>query len=318
MQIVYLSTRPSIFAETIASVGRYMTFIDRCVAMVPNHQLSEFTELNLKIPVTFVTDEQITGMSRSEIKDMGHQKRNYYLRRCLVEQPCIQEEFIMSDDDARPMSSIDAGVFKNEGKYRNYYYYDLALWRYHSTPFDIGQQNTCRVLQSLNLPHLSYASHMPQIINKKIYAEAGECFDSYSSELSLCEWACYFNFALSRYSEEFMSPQPYRTLCWPEYISSWPKYVEPENPVFENYTPQLYRHRGPFHGFQELKDSNLDTGLRKTLIWHQYESKVLMGELPEPQTVPRLFFHKMGRIAGKVKKLLFPEVKRMKIDKNKP
>ena len=181
MQIVYLSNRPDVLRDTLSSVDRFMPFVDEVVIVIPGSAQSEFDYVKDLSPARFIHDESLLRANR---QSRDHQIRNYLLRTALSEHPSIAEEFIMSDDDYRPLATVDPAIFRENGKYHSYYFYDLADWAYNETDFDIGQQNTCQVMKYLTAyPHLSYASHMPQIIRKDILGESKKRFSTYSARL---------------------------------------------------------------------------------------------------------------------------------------
>lgn len=288
MQIVYLSNRPDIFDVTLRFVAHYMDFIDNAVVLVPHQLKSRFHVLQTALPLNVATDEDITGLDAASIRAMDHQTRNYKLRHELARHEFIEDEFIMSDDDSRPLKPIDRTLFKSEGAYHAYYFHDLALWRYGSGSFDIGQQNSCQLLTHLGYPQLGYASHMPQLINKELFVEAGDAFHEYSSYLALCEWAMYFNYVHKHHPGQFHQPRRYRTLCWPESPLAWPKLSQPDGYAFENFTPHLYSRSGPFMHFSQNFDPDEHATTAKIASWYQYQIRVLNGYSKERNPVRKL------------------------------
>ena len=283
MQIVYLSNRPKIFESTLKSVAAHMKFIDRALVMVPKVQQAQFEKIDSQLPLTIVTDESISQLDSSQLLKLNHPGRNYKLRHELAKSSLVDQDFIMSDDDSRPIENIDEAFFRNNGRHNSYYFHDLSLWLYGSGEFDISQQNTYQALKYLELPHLSYASHMPQIINKSIFGEVGDYFDRFSSRHSLCEWATYYNYAHINFPQRFNKPRIYRTLCWPESPDCWPMLQQPKAPVFENYTPSLYGSGMPFESF--IVDENNSSefhGFEKLAAWHRYRIEVLNGNANQP------------------------------------
>lgn len=264
-----------------------MEFITSVVVMVPGSQLAQYQAMNSSIPITFLDENIVTGKHASTISTMDHQLRNYFLRNELIKQASVDEEFIMSDDDARPIRDIDFSEFKDNDRYCSYYFHDLSFWKYGSNPFDIGQQNTHQVLNQLGFPTLSYASHMPQIIDKGIFLEAGAFFNQYRERFSLCEWATYFNYSHKYYPEKFLPPARYITLCWPESPTCWPKIAQTNGYGFENYTPKLYGDGGPFQDMSMIANSE-DVFMQKLILWHQYEIRSINGSWPEKNIIKKL------------------------------
>lgn len=302
MQIVYLSNRPDVFNVTLRFVAHHMDFIDNAVALVPDHVKNRFDDLQTAFPLTVVTDEDVTGLDSASIRAMDHQSRNYKLRHDLAKQDFIEDEFIMSDDDSRPLGPIELTLFKSEDAYHAYYFHELAFWRYGSGPFDIGQQNSYQLLTRFGYPQLAYASHMPQLINKPLFVEAGDVFHEYSTYLALCEWAMYFNYVYKQRPQLFHQPRRYRTLCWPETPLSWPRLSQPDGYVFENFTPDLYRNSGPFAHFSQDFDPDEHSATAKITAWYQYEIRVLNGYGKERNPARKLLqlarrcFSKLSRL----------------------
>ena len=89
----------------------------------------------------------------------------------------LDDEFIMLDDDNRPIKEIDLSYFITvEGRYNAYYYYDLLNWHHRETAYDEGQHQLKKILSDKNYELLSYSCHAPQIINKALFSAAVEEF----------------------------------------------------------------------------------------------------------------------------------------------
>ena len=241
MQIVYISNRPTTFAETLRHVALFMEFIDEVLVCVPDHQQAEFESIQASQAISVLSESEILGNSElAELPNLDHQRRNYLLRTRLVRSESINDQFIMSDDDARPLKPITVETFIKNNLYRRYFFYDLAHWNNNQTEFDAGQIATYAVLNYENLPHLSYASHMPQVIDRSMFTEAADFFAGHQQNHPLCEWSTYFNFAASQHPEKFHDAEAYITLCWPEHPLSWKLYTSPNGFAFENHTQSLY------------------------------------------------------------------------------
>lgn len=275
MQIVYISNRPAQLIETIAHVEGFMPFIAEGVVIGPECQRVYYGKIQSRIDFTFIAEEEILGGRYGGFQQLDHQKKNFLLRTEMARHHAIKSEFIMSDDDARPLKTITQQFFKQDQRYHSYYFYDLADWCYGFNAFDVGQQNTCQILKYHELPHLSYASHMPQIINQDIFLEMARELAAISQSHAVCEWSSYFNYAQSRYPEMFHEPRPFQTLCWPENPTSWPLYVKPDTYSFENFSPHLYTNAFPFSDFKTVFNNSGQTedNLHKILCWYQYELK---------------------------------------------
>jgi len=247
MQIVYITNRPQIFNETLLQVLQFIDFVESAIVVCPESCCNEIIHTD-RIHIDILIEDDLIGNVTHEFTKADHQSRNYLLRAKLVDCPLVQDEFIMSDDDSRPITDIKLVHYKLRGKYRSYYFYDLSRWKYVSTDFDHGQRVTGAILRYLDLPVLSYASHMPQIINKKIYAESVRFFEKYAMKYPLDEWSTYFNFAHKYFVSSFCAPEAFRTLCWPDYPGTWPYYIRPSRYLFENYYPHMYSVDALFEG----------------------------------------------------------------------
>ena len=281
MQIAYISIRPDVLSETLEYVSAYMPFVDEIIVVVPERLHSKFSVLAHHTRI--ITDEEIMGAAFERYSKYDHQYKNYFLRTQMAAHPSINSEFIMSDDDARPLKAISINQYKDGGAYHSYYFYDLSLWRYGSGDFDVGQQSTYQALRYFDLPYLSFASHMPQIINQKIFLEAAEYFELIARKYPLCEWSTYFNYATRRYPKLFHDPRPFQTLCWPDCPTCWPHFVRPGGYAFENFAAQLYRDGHPFQGIGTEFQPQLagEVTLDKIMRWYQFELKSQSPELVE-------------------------------------
>jgi len=279
MQIVYISNRPTIFAETLAHVAVFMPFIERALVCVPDNLIEEFESVEHAIPTQVMPESDVLdGATIKTLPTLDHQKRNYSLRTQLITNASIDEQFIMSDDDARPLKQIDLSYFIEDKKFHRYYFYDLADWNNNQTDFDRGQINTYAVLEHNNLPYLSYASHMPQIIDRELYLESITYFKEYTNNFALCEWSSYFNYAGKTHPQRFNDPQAFATLCWPEHPLAWEHSIKPSSFLFENYTPSLYQAKQAFSGLSNdnLSMDNLDQyasqllNIQKVVEWRKH------------------------------------------------
>ena len=125
-QIVYLSARSEALLETIDYVERFMGFIKKALVFCPEVIKEEINErYHGRLVITCVTDgELLQGRSLPE----DHAYRNYFLRCLAISRPEVDHEFIMSDDDYRPMERIDESFFVRDSRYQAYYFYDLDQW----------------------------------------------------------------------------------------------------------------------------------------------------------------------------------------------
>ena len=274
MQIVYISNRPEILLETLEHVALFMPFVDQAVVCAPDQLLERFKANASTIPLQTIAESSILSEAEvGQLSQLDHQRRNYLLRTRLAEHNIIDSQFIMSDDDARPLKLIELTRYFEGERYHRYFFYDLRNWNNNQTEFDAGQLSTCAVLEYLSLPQLSYASHMPQIIDRELFLEAAGFFKALFLEFSLCEWSTYFNYACSKHPERFHKTCSYMTLCWPEHTLAWKQYVQPNEYLFENYTPTCYAANRPFDGLQTgraTREQITKISIEKIIQWRRF------------------------------------------------
>jgi len=264
MQIVYLSKRPKILAETIGYVESLLRFITEVVVICPENLLKKF-EFQTSLKIRLFTDEELLDGKdhAAEIKD--HQMKNWLLRASLADHHAIGDEFIMADDDSRPLVNIPLSHFKDGGKYSSFYFYRLENWYKWESAYDVGQHNTCEVLRKRGYATFSFSSHMPQIINKAFLQELVKAFNGIGTKRSIDEWSVYFNFCLKEFPKYFNKPRAFETLCWPALPTDWPYDVKPKGFYFENFYPELYRKNMLFQGIptQFNRDRHLEYTIEK-------------------------------------------------------
>jgi len=241
MQIVYISNRAHIARETLVYVENLMPFITEAVFVCPGSQVKAF-HFDSRIPVRAIDEALVLGRKLNRFRDStDHVFKNCLLRLSLAHVSEIHDEFIMSDDDNRPLVAIPFSFYKSSNKYFAYYFYDLKKWPMREKDFDLGQHKTCEILMEKGCSTLSYSAHMPQIINKQLLGEVASVFkDSLDKGMQLEEWNAYFNYGQTVYPEMFHSPKPFKTLCWPLFPSDWDYDVRPDEFCFENFYPMLY------------------------------------------------------------------------------
>lgn len=258
-QMVILSAQVEVLLDTIEFIEKFMNFIKEIVILAPNRIKSKIISkysghLSLKI----LTDEEILN-KRKIPRD--HQERNTLLRYEAIKRSEIDDVFIMSDDDYRPLMNIDISVFVKYGRYNAYYSYDLEKWSgtlatEELTSYDKGMFNTYNYLKENKLPTKQYSAHMPQIIDKRILLEL---LDEHLEIENRCvdEWSMYFNYSINKYPELF-EPQVYKTLCWPALPSDWELQYYPKEYLFENFYPVLYEKDNIFSEFSDKLNNNIE------------------------------------------------------------
>lgn len=254
-QIVFLTAREQALLETLQYVEQFMKFIKEAVICSPDKLVEVVRkEYTGRLELKFLTDSQVLG--NAELPE-DHLKRNFFLRCKAIQQDMIDEVFLMSDDDYRPLNEIKEDVFFN-GRYQAYYCYDLQEWigavsAY--TSYDYSMFKTKEFLMKQGYPTLQYSSHMPQIINKKWYLELLKQHNDIMEE-GLCEWSTYFNYSIFHHPEYF-DIKPYITLKWPEYITDWKLGAHIGQYRFENYYEELYDHGKIFQGMSKQYNAHV-------------------------------------------------------------
>lgn len=275
MQIVYLSNRPEVLAGTWAHTRHFMPWVDRAVVSVPEAARPAFDHLTT-LGVDVVTDETVTGLSASTLAACNHVERNVTIRRALVERSgLVDDAFLLADDDYRPIKPVGRSFFGDDRRDVGYFSYDLAAWPGDETDFDAAQHITHQALAYWAFPHLSYGAHMPQLMRRDLWAEAFERFDRLTDRPMVCEWTLYFNVGQAVHPERFAEPQPFQTMCWPQYVHEWPWWVRPDAYAFENFYPDLYRDGHLFEGLATtLEEATAErTNFEKLLRWSRQGRK---------------------------------------------
>lgn len=277
-QMVVLTARNDDIMASLPFIESYMGFIEELVVCCPERNILPFSEkYKGRLSLRFISDDELLK-GRPLPKD--HQTRNFFLRCCLMEREELDDAFIMTDDDYRPMKPITEKVFVSDGQYQGYYFYDAREWQgtYNDyTSFDCGVFATRAFLTEAGYPTLQYSSHQPQVIDKRIFREMlcvhpGIEFNPY------CEWTTYFNF-LHHHHPELLSPRPYVSMCWPGDLASWDLYVEPGEFLFENYYGEQYAAGGIFEGMsKELCDRTEDENREKSRLYRSLTQEQLFAQ----------------------------------------
>lgn len=246
-QMVILSAREEMLLSTLPYIEKFMMFIEEVVICCPDRSAPILApKYTGRLKLSFLTDSEVLGDSPLP-KD--HITRNFYLRCLAMRSEKIDDVFIMSDDDYRPLCPININCFYMNGKYKAYYCYDLTKWTgtaWNLNSFDIGMKKTFRFLNEHHYPCKHYASHMPQIIDKKIFIEMLDRHPGMEIE-GYCEWSTYFNYLEYKYPS-IVTSQIYKSMCWPGNPTDWKQQVIPTEYLFENYYEENYRDKGIFEG----------------------------------------------------------------------
>ena len=284
MQIVYLSARPALLAETLGHLGHYAPFIDDVVVVAPEALADDFSgELSV------LTDEDVAGRTSAELAAMPHTSRNYLLRTAVVEHDAIADVFVMSDDDSRPIVPIDETAFFAGNRYRRRWFHTMTGWRRLNTEFDESILATGVILRQMGFENpLSFACHMPQVVDRELYRQVAARFADYADHYQLEEWSTYFTVAPTLAPDRFAPPEPFATLGWPQYPGEWPHQIVPDRFLFENHHPELHQPGGLYDGLPTAcHPSTADaTNLEKIVRWHRLDIQVRELAFPDDVDQP--------------------------------
>ena len=292
MQIVYLSARPELLAETLGHVAHFAPFIDTAVVVAPKRLQPAMQAVGEPwgLPVTVLTDEDVLGLASHEISALDHATRNYRLRAAAVRNDAIDDVFIMSDDDSRPMVPIDIDTFiDHHGRHRRYYFHSLAQWRHSTTDFDHSLLHSLVLLRQRGFPDpVCYSSHMPQIIDKALYVMVADAIESEVATYTPDEWSPYFTIGAELSPTRFADPEPFVVLGWPQFPGEWPHETVPPRHVFENHHPELHEEGGLYAGLPSacVPDTIDETNREKIIRWHRLERQVRELSFPDDVNQP--------------------------------
>ena len=249
-QMVILTAREQNILQTIPFIEQFMPFITELVLCCPD-DLPERIESKYcgKLKLVYLTDSEV--LAGTELPQ-DHTMRNFYLRCQAMKSNKLDADFIMSDDDYRPLTEIDLSVFFDNDKYIGYYFYMLGEWKGtggNPTSFDLSMFRTYEFLKKHCYPCYQFSAHMPQIIHKAVYLEMLGRHPEIVSQ-GLDEWSTYFNYMLKKYEND-IEIRPYVTLMWPGHITDWPVTVQQDRFLFENYYEENYEIGGLFDGLQK-------------------------------------------------------------------
>lgn len=266
-QIAILTARCDDIINTLPYIESMMTFIKKVLICCPDTMVAEFNEkYKGSLKIDFLTDSEI--LNGNKLPE-DHTMRNFYLRCMLMKSNKLDNIFIMSDDDYRPLENITIDTFIDNGKYVGYYFYYINHWKGtigSMTSFDNSMFRTAKFLEENHLPERQYSSHMPQIIDKLIYNELLNEFPDIM-QLGLDEWSTYFNYLDANYSDFFIS-KPYVCLGWPGNPTDWDQMVTPPQYLFENYYQSAYEKDGIFEGLPNnfSEETSLISEKKKSLF----------------------------------------------------
>lgn len=255
LQVLFISNRLEDIADTIKSDDLYLNFVKEYIIITPPDMVDEMNSIKSKHKILVIDEQKMLGKNYQDFKDSDHATKNWMLRSSIVNLKEVDDEFVMSDDDNRPLEVVDKSFFINkDGSYNAYYFYELPRWLHANTDYDVAQHNMNAYFARLNLERLVYSSHQPQIINKQIFAEMIEYMAKNKVYGPIDEWSTYFNYGASKYPRLF-NKRIFEVLGWPVHPSSWDFQFYPAKYTFENYYSETYKSSELFEDLDKLSDS---------------------------------------------------------------
>lgn len=277
-QMVILTARVEDISGTIPFIEKYMPFIERLLLCCPGKVADEMKEIKTdRIVIETLTDEELLkGAALPE----DHGTRNFFLRCLAMNSDKVDEVFIMSDDDYRPLKEISLDTFIKDNIYRAYYCNDLNEWKGvvgALTSYDKYIYRTRDFVNENGYPGYQYSSHMPQIIDRDLYREMITAHPGIEM-MGLDEWSSYFNYVQYKYPSLIKS-EPYVVLGWPGRITDWNIYVKPQEYLFENYYSFLYEKDEIFEGKSKVfTDKQQEENEEKIADFNKEIDKFIKGK----------------------------------------
>jgi hypothetical protein len=276
-QMVVLTARNDDILATLPYIDKFIPFIKELVVCCPDKNVDELKEkYQGRLQLKFLTDSEV--LAGNPLPD-DHSTRNFFLRCLILKNPMIDDVFLMTDDDYRPLREVKLTDFIKDGRYQAYYCYDLNQWQgTYGTPtsFDTSMKKSKDFLYANGYPTLMYSSHQTQIIDKTIFNEMTTKHPEITTQ-GLCEWCTYFNYGLHEYPDKF-EPKPYVSMGWPGARSDWDLYVQPTDFLFENHYTALYEKGRVFDGFTEdFHEGIEEDNIQKVMLYSRELQKQMEG-----------------------------------------
>jgi len=284
IQHVSISIRPEDFERCVRLTDRHVGFVKEYVVITRPDLVQRYQSIPSNHKIVVVSESDVLGDLYESFLTYPHAKKNWLLRSSLPGLDVIDQDFVMMDDDNLPIKKIETDYFVEKGIFKAYFYTDLLSWDYTSNSFDAAERHAGEIAYENNLEMLSYASHSPQIINKKILKEATEMFNGSGPNREIGEWSAYFNYAVTNYPTRFKKLK-YETLNWPAHPNDWQVLYKPDRYSYENYYDYTYSDQGIFKGMKinsGLKDKirlKKDQGLRSIYSKEYMESAVRLSSV---------------------------------------
>ena len=292
-QFVIISIDIAGLQKSIIEIDKYINFVEEYIIVTPLESVEIAKKLKSNNKISVIDENSILKSHAKDFSKRDHVQKNWLLRCSLLNIKNLQDDFIMLDDDSRPIKKIDRKYFiSEEGRYNAYYFYDLLNWNSNTTDYDKGQKNLACILSEKNYELLSYSSHAPQIINKKLFTEMVSEFFEIGLEKSIDEWSTYFNYSISKYPYLF-NKKIFKTLNWPALPTDWKYQYTPDEYLFENYYRTVY-----------ADNPNNSNGLRYFLPNFTAENKIkIKNEQYSPHKVTYELFDKYNKFLAKKNKI---------------
>lgn len=307
MQIAYLSNRPAVLAETLGHVRHFMPWVTEAVVLAPDALHGQLRDLaaTTGFELTLVSENDLLTASERSQLGAPHAAHNAVLRRALIDRGPLADRFLQSDDDYRPLKMVDESFFAAGDQMVVYPFYDLSLWRRDETSFDHAQHATYLALQYLGAEHLSFASHMPQILDRELTQQAYAAASRLTDSTEFCEWTLPIGVARMMAPDLFAEPRPFATMCWPRLPHEWPFWVRPEELVFENFYPDLYEAGHLFDGLPTALDAQHAErhAFEKMSRWYRFDLEA--GRLNFPEDVANPWLGDAGTASGTARRWFF-------------
>lgn len=272
-QVVYLSNRPRILAETLSYVRHFLPWLTDVVVLAPRRALRDLDGAGTG--VTGVAEEDLLTAAERSSPPADHGVRNAWLRRLLAGRGPLHDVYVQSDDDYRPLRPVPSSDFVDDaGRIVSYACHDLAMWRWSGSSYDDLQQATYLALSYLGAPHLNYASHMPQAIDRALLLEAYAAAAPLDPAAPFCEWSLPLNHGRLVAPARFAPARTFRTICWPRWPhEGWSYWRRPDDLAFENFHPELYDRGGLFAGIDTALDleSPARQAFSKLRRWYAFD-----------------------------------------------
>lgn len=291
-QVAYISNRPAVLAETLSYVRHFMPWITQAVVLTPQPEAVKRATDGVDLDVVVVSDSDVA-------RDIptSHSARNAHLRKALYARGPVDDVVLQSDDDYRPLRPVPVTDFVDHGRLVSYCFYDLAKWRRNESTYDGVQHSSYLAMSYLGGPTLAYASHMPQPIDKALFAQAFAAAEKLSPTTPFCEWSLPLNHGRLVAPERFAEPRTFRTMCWPQYPHEWPFWRRPEDIAFENFHPEHYQPGHLFDGISTALDTRSpeQQAFSKLERWYAFDLEA--GKLRFPKGVANPWQTSVGRKA---------------------